>query len=562
MRSLPSDGLSFSSWPWIDIEPHYEALINAELNTNSLHDWLRSWSELANLISERGSRHYVATSVNTADLGAKAAYESFLDEIFPKVQQFEEKLRSKLLDSGLSSPGLEVPLRNLSAQSNLYREDNVPLLAEQYKLNNRFDQIAGSQTVVWEGEEIPLSKLARYEENADRGTRERAWRLGINRRLEDREQLNALWVEFFELRKKIASNAGKSSFRDYIWDELLRFDYTPQDCATFRESIRTVVVPLAKRIYEERREALNLDSLRPWDVDAVSEQPLRPFATCDELDSGCSRIFARLDADLSAYYEDMRQAGLLDLDSRKNKAPGGYCTNFDAVKKPFIFMNASGAHDDVQTLLHEAGHAFHVYESANLPYHVQLAYTSEIAEVASMSMELLAAPYLDEFYVPKDVARARKKHLEKIVLFWPYMAVVDGFQHWAYQNPERAIVSNECDKAWSELWDQFMPGIDYTGLEAEKATGWHRKLHIFQGPFYYVEYGMAQLGALQVWRNSLSDPGGAMKQYRQALSLGGSQTLPELFASAGARFSFDEATIRACVGLIEKTLAELNGELS
>lgn len=562
MKSLPSDGLSFLSWDWSEIAPHYESLLSTDLSSDSLHEWLIAWTTLANLIEERGSRHHVATTVNTADSAAKEAFEGFLEEIFPRVQEMEEKVRTKLLMSGLSISGMEVPLRNLRAQSALYRDENVPLLAQQFKLGNRYDEIVGSQTVVWEGKELSLAQLETHEEDQERSVREKAWRLGIDRRLQDREALNHLWGECFELRESIARNAGKVSFRDYIWDELLRFDYSPEDCATFRESILAVVVPLATKIYEERKQGLGVESLRPWDVDASSEQALRPFEDGAELEAGCGRMFKRLDRDLSAFYEDMRQAGLLDLEARLNKAPGGYCTNFSTAKKPFIFMNASGSHDDVQTLLHEAGHAFHAYEAAELPYHVQLAYTSEIAEVASMSMELLAAPYLDEFYDSRGVARARKKHLEKIVLFWPYMAVVDGFQHWAYENPKSAVDPSQCDEAWSTLWDQFMPGIDYSGLEEAKVTGWHRKLHIFQVPLYYVEYGIAQLGALQVWRNSLSDPATALAQYRQALRLGGSRTLPELYEAAGARFSFDKSTLTDCVALVEKTLSDLNRQLA
>jgi oligoendopeptidase F len=272
-------------------------------------------------------------------------------------------------------------------------------------------------------------------------------------------------------------------------------------------------------------------------------------------------VLGRVDEELGEYFATMRREGLLDLDNRKGKAPGGYCTSFPAVQRPFIFMNAVGLAGDVRTLLHEAGHAFHVFESRPLPYHQQRSVPMEFAEVASMAMELLAAPYLHRgdggFYDEADYARARVEHLEGILAFWPYMAVVDGFQHWAYANPEAGVDPAACDAAWDGLWARFMGAIDWSGLDAERVTGWHRKQHIFRAPFYYVEYGMAQLGAVQVWRNALADQAGALAAYRRALALGGTATLPELFAAAGARFAFDTATVQEAVDLIEQTIADL-----
>jgi oligoendopeptidase F len=258
----------------------------------------------------------------------------------------------------------------------------------------------------------------------------------------------------------------------------------------------------------------------------------------------------------------MRAESLLDLDNRKGKAPGGYCAELAVERKPFIFMNAVGLHDDVQTLLHEAGHAFHVFEAARLPYHQQLEYGMEIAEVASMSMELLAAPHLTRdaggYFSREEAARARVEHLEGIVLFWPYMAVVDGFQHWVYEHPDDARRPANCDATWDTLWQRFMPVVDWSGLEDQRRTGWQRKLHIFQLPFYYVEYGLAQLGAVQVWRNSLADPAHAVADYRRALAMGATATLPDLFAAAGARFAFDAGTLSEAVQLVERTIQELD----
>jgi oligoendopeptidase F len=389
----------------------------------------------------------------------------------------------------------------------------------------------------------------------------------MERRLQDRTALNDLWVRFMDVRRQIAANADLPTYRDYMWSTFNRFDYTPDDCKTFHKAIEEVVVPAAKRMYEKRQQRLGVNTLRPWDVDVdTSGKPaLHPFDDVADLKHTVKAIFNKVDPELGGYFQIMRDKALLDLDNRKGKAPGGYCTAFANVKLPFIFMNAVGLHDDVQTLLHEGGHSFHVFEAAPLPYFQQQDPPMEFAEVASMSMELLAAPYLTAdqggFYSAAEAARARIEHLELLIGFWPYMAVVDAFQHWVYTNHAAASDPAKCDAKWAELWDRFMQGIDWSGLDAEKETGWHRKLHIFQIPFYYVEYGLAQLGAVQVWANSLNNQAQAVKDYRKALSLGGTAILPKLFAAAGAKFAFDNATLSKAVDLIESTIGNLETAL-
>ena len=551
----------FMRLAWEDWTPHFAELEARSIDAANVAQWLADWSRVAERISETEQRLYVATVMNTADGEASASLDAFLDGVYQEAHKAGQRLKAKLLDSGLSPVGFEVPLRNMRCEANLFREQNVSLQAEELKLGTRYDQILGDQTVEWDGAEIPIDRLAPYLEDPDRQVRERAWRLMAGRKAADREALNSLWSELFALRGRIAKNAGCPSYREFKWLELLRFDYSPDDCKRFHTAIEEVAVPAAARLLERRRVALALDRLRPWDleVDTSGQPPLRPFSDARQLTGGCAAILSRVDSDLGREFRSMDEDGLLDLDSRKNKAPGGFCTNFDVAHKPYVFMNASGTHDDVQTLLHEAGHAFHVFATAHLPYIQQLAYTSEIAEVASMSMELLAGPYLADpgagFYSPAEAARARISHLERQLLFWPYMAVVDAFQHWGYENPSEGAVAGSCEAKWLELWARFMPGVDWSGLEFECAMGWQRKLHIFQVPFYYVEYGMASLGALQVWRNSLADPDGAVRAYRHMLSLGGTRPLPGLFAAAGARFAFDSATLFDAVALIDGKLA-------
>jgi oligoendopeptidase F len=385
----------------------------------------------------------------------------------------------------------------------------------------------------------------------------------MQRWLADRETLNGLWGEFLAVRRKLAANAGYPDYLTYRWRQLMRFDYSPRDCAAFWAAIEDVVVPLARRLRERRRRQLGVETLRPWDldVDPQGKPPLRPFQNAGDLESGAAAIFRRVDPQLGAYFQEMRDGGLLDLDNRKNKAPGGYCTTFNALRRPFIFMNAVGVHDDVQTLLHEGGHAFHVFESAHLPFLQQREPGAEFAEVASMAMELVGAPYLGAcdggFYDEAEMARARAEHLEWMILFWPYMAVVDAFQHWVYEHAAEAADPAACDAQWQALWRRFQVGVDWSGLEQEEMTGWHRKLHIFTYPLYYVEYGLAQLGAVQVWANATADMQGAVAAYRRALALGNTAPLPALFEAAGARFAFDAPTLRAAVDVLGRTIEGL-----
>ena len=433
-----------------------------------------------------------------------------------------------------------------------------------------YDKIFGAQTVNWEGEEITLTRLALNFQQPDRTRREKAWHLKADRQLADRKAINSLWQKFMDLRSRIAKNADTASFREYTWVQRLRFDYSPEDCKLFEAAIEKVVVPAATRIYQKRKKELGLDTLRPWDLmdgwfsrpsPAANLPQLKPFASIDELKSKTSAIFHHVDPVLGGYFDRTVAEGLTDLDNRKNKAPGAYCTSYTSIRKPFIFVNAVGSHDDVMTTLHEFGHSFHIYETANLPYVQQLAVPVEFAEVASMGMELLASPYLTTdkggYYSEAEAARARTEHLEGMILFWPFMAVVDAFQQWVYENPQAGADPAACDKQWGELWDRFIPGVNYSGLEEIKVTGWHRKLHIHEVPFYYVDYGLAQLGAVQIFGNARSDQAKAVAAYRKALSLGGTVTLPELFKAANAKFAFDVPTVKNAVDLMESVVEEL-----
>ena len=559
---LPASAEEVFDWKWHQAEGYYAELASRPLDEEAAPAWLTDWTRVSSLIGEALEKLHVATTRDTADKDLERRYHAYLEEMLPPLEAAEQRLRQRLLESGFETESIRVPLRGLRADAELYREENVPLLVEEQKLDSEYARIAGAQTVTWKGEEKTIQQMQALFQETDRTAREAAWRLVAERQLEDRQVIGELWVRFLDLRLEISRNAGFQNYRDYRWKALHRFDYTPQDCQRFRDAIESEVVPAATALYEARRKKLGLDRLRPWDlsVDPLLRPPLRPYSGAKELESGVESVFKALDPALAEAFSRMRQTGSLDLESRKGKAPGGYCTFFPVEKKPFIFMNGVGLHDDVQTLLHESGHAFHFLETARWPWALQWNVGVEFAEVASMAMELLALPSLSAerggFYRTEDAERALAEHLESVITLWPYIAVVDAFQHWVYDHPEQARVPESCDTEWESLWRRFMPGIDYSGFEETLRTGWQRKLHIHQIPFYYIEYGMAQLASVQVWKNSLEDPGGALASYRNALSLGGTASLPDLYAAAGARFRFDRPDLKEAVDLVMGTLRE------
>lgn len=566
--SLPRSYELMKDWSWAEYEPFVKELLARELKETNVQLFLKDWTLLTDAIGEVLQRLAVSNSQDTTNKIVEGKFFAFLENILPKAEEADQNLKRKLLDSGLKPDGFEIPLRNMRAEAELFRESNLSLFVEERKLGSEYDKVIGSQTIVWQGNELTLQQIRPIYQDPDRAKREQAWRRASARQKADRETLNAMWRQFLDLRVHIAKNAGFDNYRDFRWKQWLRFDYTPQDCINFSAAIAKVVVPAASRIYERRRQRLGLEVLRPWDldVDTSGMPPLEPYQTITELEAKANAIFDHVDARLGEYFGTMEREKLLDLDNRKGKAPGGFCTSFPMIKRPFIFMNAVGLHDDVQTLLHESGHAFHVFETAHLPYSQQLSVGMEFAEVASMSMELLASPYMSTkfggYYSEPDAARALTEHLEQLILFWPYMSVVDSFQHWVYQNVEEAADGDHCDRVWAELWDRFIPGVDWSGLETDKADGWRRKLHIFQAPFYYVEYGLAQLGAVQVWRNALKNQSDAVHQYRKALSLGGTVPLPKLYEIAGAKFTVDEQVLTEAVGLVETKIEEMEQAFS
>lgn len=559
---LPPTIAEMTQMGWAEIEPLYQQLERVKLTDANVDAWLANWSRLGEIVYEQSNRLAVATTINTNDQEAEKKYNEHTDAVITPSRPYDQRLKEKLLASGLTPAGMEIPLRAMRAEAALYREANLPLLAEEQKLSTDYDQIIGAQTAGWNGKERTFTEMQKMlVDEHDREVREVSWRLMRERVLADKPAIHELWKKLFALRQQIAVNAEKPDYRAYVWEQKARFDYTPRDCRVFHTSIEKVVVPAASRVYERRRKRLGLDTIRPWDeyVDALGRAALRPFRRVTQLASGAANIFDHVDPTLGQYFRMMMAENLLDLKSRKHKTEGAYCTWFELTRKPFILMNAVGIHYDVQTLLHESGHAFHSMEMANLPTIMQRNPPMEFQEIASLAMELLAAPYLTDsgLYTPAEAARARVETLEDILLGLPYMALVDAFQHWMYENPLKGADPKKCDAKWNKLHARFIPDVDYTDIEIYRPTQWHRQGHILQSPFYYIEYAIAQLGAVMIWGNALKDQSAAMQSYRKALALGATASIPDLFAAAGAKLAFDRKTLQSAVDLIESQIAEL-----
>jgi oligoendopeptidase F len=551
-------------------QPYFDELQNRPLSAENSRQWLQDWSQLTKTIAEAANIIHVERTIDTTDPEREQRYLDFVQQVQPHVSTADQALKERLLALNLPDADLHLILRTMKTDAKLFRQENVPIFTQIAELDNTYDKVTGAMTVDWRGETKNLMQLNPHIRSNDRAERQEAWLLWSARWLQDREQLNGIYADMLKKRDKVAKNAGILNYRDYAFQTMGRFDYTPDDCTTFHNAIEQAVVPVATRIMARKQAEANHPDLRPWDwipdigfaFEAGDAPLLNPYQGQEMLVERTIAIFQQVDPALGAYMQTMADDGLLDLDTRQGKALGGYCTDFPVQERPFIYMNGTGLHDDVQTMLHEAGHAFHVFESTHLPLYWHTHAPMEFCEVASMSMELLAAPYLTKdrggFYNKAEATRARISHLESAVLFFPYMAVVDGFQHWVYTHPQEAMNSDNCDAKWLSLWQRFLPGVNWEGHEATQMTGWHRKPHIFGSPFYYIEYGMAQVGALQVWRNSLSDPDKALADYRQALALGGTAKLPALFEAAGAQFRFDAEMLGELMDLVEVEIEQLN----
>jgi len=549
---------------WSQLAPLFdqlEARAAKAVTVAEFERWLLAWGELSAALDEESSRRYIAMTCHTDSAEAKRAYLEYVEKVEPELKPREFKLSQLFLAhpcrAQLPEARYEVLDRDVCVEVELFRQENVPLETEESKLGQQYQELSGSLTVTFRGEERTLPQMAKHLEEPDRALRQEAWELVAERRLVEAEKFEEYFDQMAALRERIAANAGFANYRGFAFRQLGRFDYTAEDCLAFHAAVESEIMPVVREIQAARRGQLKLATLRPWDleVDPLNRAPLKPFANVPDMVARTQRIFDGLDGGLAGGFRQMQDLQLLDLENRKGKAPGGYQCSLNESRLPFIFMNAVGVQRDVETMLHEAGHAFHALATRDEPVYPYRHAPIEFCEVASMSMELLGNENLEEFYPAAEANRARITHLEGIVKFFPWMATVDAFQHWIYTHPGHTRA--ERTAAWLALMDRFGGTVDWSGHERVRENLWHRQLHIFLHPFYYVEYGIAQLGALQVWANSRRDHAKALKEYQAALALGGSRPLPELFQAAGARLEFTAATIRPLMELVKAELRRL-----
>ena len=549
---------------WNRIAPlfdHLEASGHKCSTRNELERWLIDWSELSAALDEEAAKRYIAMTCHTDNPDAEKAYLHFVENVEPHIKPRQFKLAEMLIKHPLAGElpdsRYRVLLRDAKLLVELFRPENVALETEEAKLSQEYQKLSGSLTVVFRGQERTIVQMGRYLEEPDRPLRQEAWELISNRRLLESDRFEEIFDRLIKVRQQIARNAGFENYRDYAFRKLGRFDYTPQDCVRFHNAVADEIMPVIRELQTERQRHLKIEQLRPWDlsVDPLNRPPLKPFQEVPQLISQTQKIFDRLDAGLADGFRRMLDLKLLDLGNRKGKAPGGYQSTLAEARLPFIFMNAVGVQRDVETILHEAGHAFHALATREEDLFAYRSAPIEFCEVASMSMELLGNEFIEEFYSAADAKRARRTHLEGVVAVFPWIATVDAFQHWVYTHPGHTRA--ERSLAWLELMKRFGGIVDWTGYDRSHAYLWHRQLHIFLHPFYYIEYAIAQLGALQVWSNSRADRAQALTSYKHALQLGGSKPVPELFEAAGCKFKFDAKVVRPSVTLLREELARL-----
>ncbi|MGH7950465.1 MAG: M3 family oligoendopeptidase [Limisphaerales bacterium] len=548
---------------WPQIAPLFDQLKNRAPQIKSsaeLEQWLFDWSELDAALGEESTRRYIAMTCHTDNADAEKAYLHFVENIEPQLKPREFALEkiyvAHPLREQLPQKRFHVFDRDVKNHVELFRPENVPLETEEAKLSQQYQKLSGVLTVNFCGEEKTLVQMGRYLEEPDRALRREAWELVAKRRLQEADKFDEILDAQIKLRQQIAQNAGFKNYRDYSFRKFGRFDYTPDDCKKFHGAVEKEIMPIVRELQAQRRAQLKLEKLRPWDlaVDPLNRPPLKPFAQVGEMVSRTQKIFDSLDGELARGFKQMDDLKLLDLDNRKGKAPGGYQSTLSESRLPFIFMNAVGLQRDVETILHEAGHAFHALATREEDLYPYRSAPIEFCEVASMSMELLGNEFIEEFYSAADAKRARRVHLEGIVGIFAWIATVDAFQHWIYTHPNHT--RDERRKAWLDLMDRFNGDVDWSNYENARANLWHRQLHIFLHPFYYIEYGIAQLGALQVWANSKRDKAKALNDYKKSLALGGSRPLPELFSAAGCHFEFSQETIRPLAKMLREELGK------
>ena len=553
----------FEVTTWEALEPYFKTLCERPIHSGEdLEQWLKDASELEAVISEDACWRQVRMTCDTENEALRESFNFFYTAIQPNIQPYADKINRKLINcpytASLDQDKYFTYLRSVKKSIDLFREENIPLFSELSVMQQQYGAIAGKMTIEVEGKEYTLQQASRFLESSDRSLRESVYRKVNERRLQDKDTLNNLFTQLVRKRHQVALNAGFANYRDYAFVEKARFDYTKEDCFSFHEGVKQHVLPLVNTMDIKKRSRLGLDILKPWDTEAEPEgvAPLRPFANGKELLDKSIECFSRLRPFFADCLRRMNEMNRLDLDSRKGKAPGGYNMPLAESGAPFIFMNAAGQMHDVTTMVHEGGHAVHSFLAHPLELSAFKEYPIEMAEVASMSMELFSMEYWDTFFKnPGDLKRAKEHQLERVISVMPWIAIIDKFQHWIYENPFHT--TEERTACWMEILGEFSSTeIDFNGLEQYREIAWQRQLHLFEVPFYYIEYGIAQLGAIGMWKQFKENKEKALDNYMKALSLGGIKPLPELYTTAGLQFDFSPAYIKKLMEFVHTEMPE------
>lgn len=565
-RKFVPEKISWESFD--DLEKLFQSLLDREIDSGKkLEKLVANLNEMKIVLSEKGNRAYINMTSHTNNEKMQAAYNHFITKIETKAKEYIFKIHEKILKNNrkfsLTSPKYNIYIRHLKNHFKLFRKENVELEKQDEELKNEYSKIMGNMMFSFRGKNYTAKQMSKFLEKQDRNVRKEAYNILWQTRKKEVNKIYHVFQKQIKIRNKIAKNANFKNYRDYKFEEMERFYYTPDDCFSFHQNIKKTITPFANKITERRKKALGIKKLKPWDtsVDIYGKKPLQPFSDSKELLSKTISIFKKIHPELGKKVSIMKNKGMLDLESREGKAPGGYMSNLPETKLPFIFMNSAVLHQDVRTLVHESGHSFHLFaynKQSLLEYHHP---PLEICEVASMAMELITMNHWDIFYNNrKDLLRAKICDLERILFPFHWIPMVDAFQHWLYleENIDRASLT----KKWEELVKAFLPQIDYTGSDFPRSYGWIRIPHIFINPFYYIEYAIAQFGALQLWMNHKKNPQRTIDQYMKGLSLGGSKPLPELFEAIGIKFDFSEKMIKKMLGEVDKELESLLKELN
>ena len=549
---------------WQVVESYFHELLSRKIQSvEELKIWLRNRSEIEAFLQEELGWRYIRMSCDTANEEYSTAFNFFVGEIQPKIaplsHQLDQFLLSNAFLSQLNGRPYEILLRQVKKRVEIFRETNVPLFAELQQKEQEFSSISGAMSIDWEGQEITLQQASNFLEQDDRNKREQVYKKIMARRAMDANRLDDLMNDLLRSRNEIAANADFKDFRDFMFASLGRFDYDANDCIQFHEAVEKFLVPINERIDAHHRKELNLDVLKPWDVSAAvkGKIPLQPFSSTEDAMTKTIACFHEIDPFLGSCMSQMKKANRIDLDSRKGKAPGGYNYPLYETGLPFIFMNSTNSLRDMVTLVHEGGHAvqsivdrpLELVDFKNLP--------SEIAELASMSMELISMEHWHHYFeTEQELKMAKRKHLEDVLKGLPWIACVDAFQHWIYTNPNHSV--EERTDAWSKTYERFASkSVDWSGVESVKKLLWQKQLHIYEVPFYYIEYGFAQLGAIAMWRNYRLNPSQTINQYLDALKMGYTASIAEVYERAGVRFDFSEDYIRELAGFVNEEWEKL-----